>query len=88
MVFYNLTEETWCRNAETVNGDYRTRRRRLCSSVPGTGHSKPGPHRFGARDNLKEAQELFFETASIAEIEERLHSEVYVTQVEVGAAQA
>ena len=42
----------------------------------------------GARDNLKEAQELFFETASIAEIEERLHSEVYVTQVEVGADQA
>lgn len=42
----------------------------------------------GARDNLKEALELFFETASIAEIEERLHSEVYVTQVEVGADQA
>ena len=38
-----------------------------------------------ARDNLKEALELFFETASAAEIEERMHGEVYVTQVEVAA---
>ncbi len=36
-----------------------------------------------ARDNLKEALELFFETASDAEIKGRLHTEVYVTQVEV-----
>ena len=39
-----------------------------------------------ARANLKEALELFFETASAAEIQERLHSEVYVTQVEVEVA--
>ena len=36
-----------------------------------------------ARDNLIEALELFFETASEAEIAERLHEEVYVTRVEV-----
>jgi predicted RNase H-like HicB family nuclease len=36
-----------------------------------------------ARDNLREALELFFETASQEEIQERLHEEVYVTQVEV-----
>jgi predicted RNase H-like HicB family nuclease len=36
-----------------------------------------------ARDNLQEALELFFETASPQEVEERLHNEVYVTQVEV-----
>ena len=36
-----------------------------------------------ARENLKEALELFFETASETEIENRLHEEVYVTQVEV-----
>ncbi len=36
-----------------------------------------------ARNNLKEALELFFETASPAEIRQRLHSEVYVTNVEV-----
>ena len=38
-----------------------------------------------ARSNLKEALELFFETASSTEIEERLHTEIYVTQVEVTA---
>ncbi len=37
----------------------------------------------GARQNLLEAIELFFETASPAEIQERLHSEVYVTRLEV-----
>ena len=37
-----------------------------------------------ARDNLREARELFFEVASKEEIAERLHEEVYVTQVEVG----
>ena len=36
-----------------------------------------------ARDNLKEALELFFETASSNEIESRLHKECYVTQVEI-----
>ena len=36
-----------------------------------------------ARDNLREALELFLETASPEEIKERLHSEVFVTQVEV-----
>lgn len=36
-----------------------------------------------ARANLQEAVELFFETASPEEVKERLHSEVYVTQVEI-----
>ena len=36
-----------------------------------------------ARDNLKEALELFFETAPDSEVERRLHGEVYITQVEV-----
>ena len=36
-----------------------------------------------ARKNLHEALELFFETASLEEIKERLHDEVYVTQMEV-----
>ena len=36
-----------------------------------------------ARDNLKEALELFFEVASEAEIVERMHDEVYITRVEV-----
>lgn len=36
-----------------------------------------------ARNNLREALELFFETASREEIQTRLHKEVYVTRVEV-----
>lgn len=36
-----------------------------------------------ARANLKDALDLFLETASDKEIEERLHDEVYVTHVEV-----
>lgn len=36
-----------------------------------------------ARTNLREALELFFETASPVEIKTRLDEEVYVTQVEV-----
>jgi len=36
-----------------------------------------------ARENLREALALFFETASPKEIQARLHDEVYVTRVEV-----
>ncbi|WP_425457273.1 type II toxin-antitoxin system HicB family antitoxin [Desulfoglaeba alkanexedens] len=36
-----------------------------------------------ARDNLREALELFFESASPEEIKQRLHDEVFVTQFEV-----
>ncbi len=39
-----------------------------------------------ARNNLQEALELFFETASAEEIRDRLHAEVYVTQVAVPVA--
>lgn len=36
-----------------------------------------------AEDNLREALELFFECASPAEVEQRLASQVYITQIEV-----
>ena len=36
-----------------------------------------------ARNNLQEALELFFEAASSEEIKQRLHEEVFITQVEV-----
>ena len=39
-----------------------------------------------ARANLTEALELFFECASPEEIARRVHSEVYVTKVEVKVA--
>ena len=35
------------------------------------------------RENLREALELFLECASADEIQQRLHGEVFVTQVEV-----
>ncbi|MCL5028906.1 MAG: type II toxin-antitoxin system HicB family antitoxin [Bacteroidetes bacterium] len=36
-----------------------------------------------ARKNLKEALELFFESASPQEIKERLHEEIFITRVEI-----
>jgi len=36
-----------------------------------------------ARSNLAEAVELFLESASAEEIRERLHTEVYVTRLEL-----
>ncbi len=36
-----------------------------------------------ARANLKEALELFFETADPTEIKARLHDDVFVTRIEV-----
>ena len=36
-----------------------------------------------ARENLREALELFFEVAAPEEIQQRLHEEVYVTRLEV-----
>jgi predicted RNase H-like HicB family nuclease len=39
-----------------------------------------------ARENLQEALELFFECAPPDEVSRRLHSEVYITKVEVAVA--
>ncbi len=39
-----------------------------------------------ARANLKEAVELFLETASPAEISDRWHGEVYISSMEVAVA--
>ena len=39
-----------------------------------------------ARSNLLEALELFFETASPSEVQDRLHTEVYITRLEVPLA--
>ena len=38
-----------------------------------------------ARDNLREAIELFFEFSSSSEIQTRLHEEIYITRLEVAA---
>ena len=39
-----------------------------------------------ARENLREALELFFECASPEEVNTRLHAEVYITQLEVAVS--
>ena len=39
-----------------------------------------------ARLNLKEAIELFFESASSEEIRERLHDEIFITRLEIAVA--
>ena len=39
-----------------------------------------------ARENLREALELYFETASPDEVRSRLREEVYVTHVEIAVA--
>lgn len=39
-----------------------------------------------ARSNLREAIELFFETASPPEISRRLKDEIYITQIDVAHA--
>lgn len=36
-----------------------------------------------ARENLREALEFFFETASAEEIQQRLHDEIYITRLEI-----
>ena len=36
-----------------------------------------------ARDNLREALELFFETASPTELQQRFHEEVYVSRMAI-----
>ena len=36
-----------------------------------------------ARENLREALELFFETASPMEIQQRFHDEIYITRLEI-----
>ena len=40
-----------------------------------------------AKNNLREALELFFECAAPEEIQERLHGEIFITQMEVAVGQ-
>jgi len=55
---------------------------------PGLDVASQGASVEEARGNLKEALELFFESADPAEVAGRLHPELFVTQLEVSVAQA
>lgn len=52
-------------------------------SVPNVDAAGQGDTVDEARNNLKEALELSFETASVVEIRRRMHSEIHITKVEV-----
>ena len=56
------------------------------ASYPDLNVASQGDSVSEARNNIKEALELFFETATPEEINGRLRGEVYVTQVEVTVA--
>lgn len=66
---------------ERENGEYVS----LCPELDIASQGKTVER---ARDNLIEAVELFFETASPSEVSRRLRSEVYITPIEVRVAQA
>jgi len=53
------------------------------SLCPALNISSQGDTIEEAKSNLREALELFFETASASEIQTRVQSEVYITQMEV-----
>lgn len=53
---------------------------------PGVDVASQGGTVDEARSNLIEALGLFFETASPEELSERMHQEVYISQVEVAIA--
>ena len=50
---------------------------------PELGSASQGDTVESAKRNLVEALELFFESADASEVSRRLHTEVFVTQVEV-----
>ncbi len=53
------------------------------SLCPGVDVASQGATIEAARDNLREALELFFETASPKELQQRFHEEVYVSRMEI-----
>ena len=56
------------------------------ASCPELDITSQGDNVENAKANLKEALELFFACASTEEVKQRLHGEVYVTQIEVAVA--
>ncbi|OQZ03706.1 MAG: hypothetical protein B6D34_06660 [Candidatus Brocadia sp. UTAMX1] len=56
---------------------------RYVSLCPELDIASQGDNIEQARDNLREALELFFESTSKEEIKHRLHNDIFVTQIEV-----
>jgi predicted RNase H-like HicB family nuclease len=83
----------WCKSLLYVTGENRMQKQitviieregdGYVSLCPELDIASQGDSVEEARENLREAIELFYETASPQEIESRFHEEVYVTQMEV-----
>ena len=67
----------------TVDRDHPVRGDGYVALCPEADVASQGDTIDEARDNLREALELFFECASPEEIADRMKGTVYVTQVEV-----
>ena len=67
----------------TSDRNHQARRRKIRGALSGVRCASQGATVEEARDNLREALALFFETASLSEVEQRLSGEFYVIQVEV-----
>ena len=83
---FRISENFSDRNKQhekATHSGHRTRGKGLRVVLPGTRYCQPGNSTEAARENLREALELFFETASRKEIQQRLHEEVCVTRLEV-----
>jgi predicted RNase H-like HicB family nuclease len=69
--------------ADETHGGNRAEGEGYVSLCPELDVASQGKTIEEARDNLREALELFFESASPDEVKQRLRSEVFVTQIEV-----
>jgi len=67
---------------EKLHRDCRKGRDRLCRALSELDVASQGDTVESATANLKEAVELFLECADPAEVERRLHTQVFVTRFE------
>ena len=68
---------------QTINNDNSARVRRVGRTLSGIDIASQGETVEAARQSLIEALELFFESADPSEVTRRLHTDVFITRVEV-----
>jgi len=81
-----MTEERMVRKVHQVTGLIEREGSGYVALCPELDIASQGNTVEEARKNLLKALELFFETASPSEIQDRLHNEVYVTRLEIAVA--
>lgn len=75
-------------NEKKFYSNYWKRRWYLCVFVSRIRYCKSGKLGWAGKTKLKEAIEMFLEDASATEVQERLHSELFITQLEVVVGEA